>query len=120
MTAYYKILRIAHYWGIAANYPDLAAAEKVAAWLFASVDNAADLITLAQNARDAAQRDCYTDRDYTNAPAYFAATADHEIEEVDGDHIDDRPTLCVRQQRMYLVDFETLQNATLEKKERLT
>lgn len=112
MTAYYKILRVAHYWGIAANYPDLAAAEKVAAWLFASVDTAADLITLAQNARDAAQRDCYADRDYMNAPAYYVATATQEVEEIDAPGVDDpRPIIVLKQQRVELLNCEELPRA---------
>lgn len=107
LIAYYRLAQAAHYWSLAANTSELATCDVLSDFLFASVDDADDLITLAQNARDAAQRDCYTDRDYTDAPAYFAATADHAIEEVDGDHIDDRPTLCVRQQRIYLVDCKS-------------
>lgn len=107
LIAYYRLAQAAHYWSIAANTSELATCDMLSDFLFASVDDADDLITLAVAAREAAFRDYYTERDYTDAPAYFAATADHEIEEIDGDHIDDRPTLCIRQQRMYLVNSET-------------
>ena len=107
LIAYYRLAQAAHYWSLAANTSELAACDTLSDFLFASVDDADDLIALAVSAREVAFRDYYTERDYTDSPAYFAATADHEIEEVDGDHIDDRPTLCVRQQRIYLVDCKS-------------
>lgn len=107
LIAYYRLAQAAHYWSLAANTSELATCDVLSDFLFASVDDADDLIALAVSAREAAFRDYYTERDYTDAPAFFAATVDHEFEEVDGDNLDDRPTLCVRQQRIYLVDFES-------------